>query len=171
MTLAGELIGQTAGLGIAEVFDPMLDENVPLLSQLMFLFGVTIFLCVGGHRMLMAGLLDTFRAIPPGGGSLPGSVAESFTTLVSLSFSLAIRVAAPAVTALLLATLIVGLIGRTLPQLNILALGFGLNALLALAALALSLGVAAWAFQDQIGPAMEAIFNALKTPLPMKWLS
>ena len=90
---------------------------------------------------------------------------------MSLSFSLAIRVAAPAVTALLLATLILGLIGRTLPQLNVLALGFGLNALLAFAALGLSLGVAAWAFQDQIQPAMEVIFDALKTPLRMEWMS
>ena len=68
-------------------------------------------------------------------------------------------------TALLLATLILGLIGRTLPQLNILTLGFGLNALLAFAALGLTLGAAAWAFQDQIQPAMETIFDALKTPL------
>ena len=59
-------------------------------------------------------------------------------TLVSQSFSLGIRAAAPAVTALLLATLILGLVGRTLPQLNVLSLGFGLNALLAFAALGLT---------------------------------
>ena len=79
--------------------------------------------------------------------------------------------AAPAVTSLLLATLVLGLIGRTLPQLNILALGFGLNSLLAFAALGLTLGAAAWAFQDQIQPAMQTIFNALKTPLKLEWMS
>ena len=131
-----QLIGQASGLGIAEVFDPAFDENVPLFSRLLFWVAVSLFLCIGGHRMAMAGLLDSFRTIPPGRGSLPASLAEGFTTLVSLSFSLAIRVAAPAVTSLLLATLILGLIGRTLPQLNVLALGFGLNALLAFAALA-----------------------------------
>ncbi len=171
MTLAGQLIGQASGLGMAEVFDPALDENVPLFSRLLLLVALCVFLCIGGHRLVMAGLLDTFRAIPPGSGALPASLGEGFTTLVSLSFSLAIRVAAPAVTALLLATLILGLIGRTLPQLNVLALGFGLNALLAFAALGLSLGVAAWAFQDQIQPAMEVIFDALRTPLRMEWMS
>ena len=79
-----------------------------------------------------------------------------------MSFSLGVRVAAPVVTSLLLATLILGLIGRTLPQLNIFALGFGLNALLAFAALALTFGAAAWAFQDQIEPAMKTIFDALQ---------
>ncbi len=64
-----------------------------------------------------------------------------------------------------------GLIGRTLPQLNILSLGFGMNALLAFAALALSLGAVLWAFQGQIEPALETILDALKTPLKTEWMS
>ena len=171
MTLAGEMIAQASGLGIAEMFDPAIEENVSHFSRLMFLAAVAIFLCIGGHRMVMAGLLDTFQTIPPGSGVPPGSLADGFTTLVSMSFSLGVRVAAPAVTALLLATLVVGLIGRTLPQLNIFALGFGLNSLLAFAALGLTLGAVAWAFQDQIQPAMQTIFDALKTPLKLEWIS
>jgi flagellar biosynthesis protein FliR len=170
MTLAGELVAQSSGLGLAEVFDPGIEENVPLFSRLMFLTGVAIFLCIGGHRMVMAGLLDTFRTIPPGSGELPNSLADGFVTLVAQSFSLGVRVAAPVVTSLLLATLILGLIGRTLPQLNIFALGFGLNSLLALAATALALGTMLWAFQDQIEPAMRTIFDALGTPLKKEWL-
>jgi flagellar biosynthesis protein FliR len=170
MTLAGELVAQSSGLGIAEVFDPSIEENVPLFSRLMFLTAVTIFLCIGGHRMVMAGLLDTFRAIPPGGGELPTSLADGFTTLVSQSFSLGVRVAAPVVTSLVLATLILGLIGRTLPQLNVFALGFGLNAMLALAGLALAIGAAIWAFQNEIEPAMRAIFDALRAPLRVEWM-
>ena len=105
MTLAGELISQASGLKLAEVFDPALDEEVPLFSRLMFLVTVSVFVCLGGHRLVMAGLLDTFQTIPPGGGGFPASLAEGFVTLVSLSFELGIRAAAPAVTALLLATL------------------------------------------------------------------
>jgi flagellar biosynthesis protein FliR len=170
MTLAGELVAQSSGLGIAEVFDPSIEENVPLFSRLMFLTAVAVFLCIGGHRMVMAGLLDTFRTIPPGSGELPSSLADGFTTLVGQSFSLGVRVAAPVVTSLLLATLILGLIGRTLPQLNVFALGFSLNSLLALAGLALAIGAAIWAFQNEIEPAMRAIFDALRTPLKMEWI-
>jgi flagellar biosynthesis protein FliR len=161
MTLAGELIGHASGLAIADVFDPSLDENVPLFSRLMFLVGVAVFVCLGGHRMVMTGLLDTFRAIPPGSGGSYGSLGDIFVTLVSQSFALGVRAAAPAVTALLLATLILGLVGRTLPQANILSVGFGLNAMLAFAALGLTLGVAVWAFQDQIEPAMETILGGV----------
>jgi flagellar biosynthesis protein FliR len=170
MTLAGELVAQSSGLGIAEVFDPSIEENVPLFSRLMFLAAIAIFLCIGGHRMVMVGLLDTFQTIPPGSGELPGSLADAFATLVGQSFSLGVRVAAPVVTSLLLATLTLGVIGRTLPQLNVFALGFGLNSLLALAALALALGAALWAFQNEIEPAMRTLFDALRTPLKTEWL-
>jgi flagellar biosynthesis protein FliR len=171
MTLAGALVGQASGLSIADVFDPTLDENVPLFSRLMFLVTVSVFVCLGGHRMVMAALLDTFQTIPPGSGQFSRSIADGFVTLVGQSFSLAIRAAAPAVTALLLATVILGLIGRTLPQLNILTVGFGLNALLAFAVLGLTLGAAALAFQDQIQPALETILDALRTPLRTQWMS
>ena len=170
MTLAGAMVGQASGLSVAGVFDPALDENVPLFSRLLFLLSVAVFVCLGGHRMMMAGLLDTFHAIPPGSGRVPGALGDMFVTLVAQSFSLGVRAAAPAVTALLLATLILGLVGRTLPQLNIFSLGFGLNALLAFAALGLTLGAAVWAFQDQMQPAMETILDALQTPLRTQWL-
>jgi flagellar biosynthesis protein FliR len=171
MTLAGELVGQASGLRLSDVFDPALDENVPLFSRLLFLVAVAVFVCLGGHRLVMAGLLDTFRTIPPGSGRFASSLTDGFVTLVSQSFALGIRVAAPAITALLLATLILGLVGRTLPQLNILSLGFGLNAMVAFAALGLTLGAAVWAFQDQIQFALETILDALKTPLRAEWMS
>ena len=57
----------------------------------MFLVAVAVFLCIGGHRMVMAGLLDTFQTIPPGSGDFPGSLADGFVTLVSQSFSLGVR--------------------------------------------------------------------------------
>lgn len=171
MTLAGEMVGQASGFSLADVFDPALDQNVPLFSRLMFLLTVAVFVCLGGHRMVMAGLLDTFHTIPPGSGRFANTLCDGFVTLVSQSFSLGVRAAAPAVTALLLATLILGLVGRTLPQLNILSFGFALNALLAFATLGLTLGAAVWAFQDQIQPAMETIFDMLRTPLRTEWLS
>jgi flagellar biosynthesis protein FliR len=170
MTLAGELISQAGGLGMAEVFDPTLDESTPLFSRLLFLATVAFFFLLGGHRVVMAGLLDAFRALPPGHG-LPGSLAQGFVALMGQSFWLGVRAAAPAVTALLAATLTLGLIGRTLPQLNILAIGLGLNAMLALALFALTFGVMLWVFQDQVQTAFETIFNALKTPLQTQWMN
>jgi flagellar biosynthetic protein FliR len=169
--LAGQLIGRVGGLMLADVFDPSSETSVPMFSRLLFLVTMAVFVCMGGHRMVMAGLLDTFQTIPPGSGAVPHSIAESFVVLLSESFNLGIRAAVPVVTALLLSTLVMGLISRTLPQLNILMVGFGLNAMLTFATFSLTLGAAAWAFQEEVEPALEILLEALHLPLQVQWLS
>ncbi len=158
--LAGQLIAQLSGLSLAEVFDPNLGTETPLLGQLLGLFSMAVYLLIGGHRWLLAGLLDSFRALPIGGSYLPEAVPRALVSLVSESFSLGIRIAVPAVLALLLASIILGLVGRTLTQLNVMSLGFGLNIVVALVALALSLGSAAWLLEDQLQPAISQMVDA-----------
>jgi flagellar biosynthetic protein FliR len=68
----------------------------------------------------------------------------------------------PVVVALLLSTMVLGLISRTLPQLNILMVGFGMNAMLTFSLLALTIGSAVWAFQDQVEPAIEVVLDAFR---------
>jgi len=70
---------------------------------------------------------------------------------------------------LLLSTLVLGLIGRTLPQINILAVGFGINSLLTLVCLFTTIGAIAWAFPQQASAAIDLIMEALHqaaAPLP-----
>ena len=71
MTVAGELIGHTSGLSIAELFDPGLEDNLPLLSRMLYLMALAVFLAIGGHRLVLGGLLDTFQAVPPGTAGCP----------------------------------------------------------------------------------------------------
>ena len=165
LLLAGRMIGQMSGLVLADVFDPASGISVSVFSRLMMLVTTAVFVAIGGHRILMAGLLDTFVTIPPGSAAVPGSMADTFVLLVAQSFTLAVRAAAPVVASLLLSTLALGLISRTLPQLNVLALGFGVNALLTFGVLGLSLGAAAWVFQEQVEPAVDILLSALDAPL------
>jgi len=161
LQLAGALVGRLGGLMLADVFDPATQTSVPVFSRLMFMVGLAVFVGIGGHRIVMAALLDTFAALPPGGGSIPESLTGAFVNLLAQSFHLGIRAAMPLTVALLLSTLILGLIGRTMPQLNILMVGFGLNAMLTFGLMAISLGGAIWVFQDQIEPALEIVLDAV----------
>jgi flagellar biosynthetic protein FliR len=63
-------------------------------------------------------------------------------------------------TALLLANLVLGFVSRTVPQLNIQAVGFGLNSLATLGMLAASLGAIAWLFQEHVDPALDEVLSA-----------
>jgi flagellar biosynthesis protein FliR len=155
--VAGQLLGQVSGMSLGDVFNPGLNEDVDAISQLLFYVTMAAFVIVGGHRDVVAALLDTLVAMPPGTAIAPAGSLETMTTLLGQSFMLGIRAAAPALTALLLATVVLGLIARTLPQLNALALGIPLNTIVALAALAFSIGTIVMVFEDQLDTVLDTI--------------
>jgi flagellar biosynthetic protein FliR len=178
LQIAGELLSHVGGLTLSETLDPTSNTSTPLFSRFLTLISTAIFMAIGGHRVVLGGLLDTFRTIPPGQcmatlldkANSPHPVflqalAENFVTLVSQSFELGVRASIPIVTALLLATLVLGLIGRTLPQLNIMAVGFGLNALLTFGGMFVTLGTAIYIFRDQIDPTLQMLFQTLHIPV------
>jgi flagellar biosynthetic protein FliR len=160
--VAGGLISQMSGLSLAEVFSPGFDGEMPLAANLLYMVTLAIFVTIGGHRLLLSALLETYRTVPIGQAGLPTSLGVLISSLLSESFSLAIRGAAPAMVALLLGSVVLGLLSRTMPQLNILSLGMGLNALVMLAVLGVSIGSIAWLFQEQLEPALTTIVSALR---------
>jgi flagellar biosynthetic protein FliR len=162
MQVAGQLISQMSGFQLADVFSPGAGANVPIFSRLLFCVTTAAFFTIGGHRQVIGALMDTFVWLPLGQGGFTRSAVDAVTALVAHSFVLGVRAAAPAVVALLLATLVIGLINRTLPQLNVLSLGFGVNALVAIAALGVSLGGACWILQDQLEPVLETALYAFR---------
>jgi flagellar biosynthesis protein FliR len=160
--LTGQIVSQLGGTAIADGFDPNLEENAPVYSQLFYFLTLVMFVLLDGHRLLAEALLDTYVWLPPGRATLGPSFVAALTTLLGQSFALGVRAAAPAMTALLLATLVLGLIGRTVPQINILVVGFNLNALLTVAILFVSLGAVAWAFPQQAIDAIELLRDAIR---------
>jgi flagellar biosynthetic protein FliR len=129
LQLVGTMIGQQMGVSLADVFNPAFNDNADLLGVLFYWMGLMIFLAIGGHRMLMSGVLGSFNAVPLGGFSAGSEVLSMLTALMSASFAMAFKMALPAVLALFLTAIALGLINKTVPQLNILSAGFPLRAL------------------------------------------
>jgi flagellar biosynthesis protein FliR len=159
--VAGQIVSQLSGLSLADVFSPGFEEDVSVFSQLLYFLTLAVFIAIGGHRIVTQSLLDTFAAMPPGHAALGHGFVNVLVTIISQAFALGIRAAAPLLTALLISNLMLGLISRTLPQINVIAVGFGLNALLAMGLLFLSIGAAAWTFQEPTIDVMQRIQEAL----------
>jgi len=161
--VAGQIVSQMSGLSLADVFDPSFDESVSMFTQLFYFLTIAVFVAIGGHRIMIEAVLDTFAWAPPGHAALGETYVEALTGLMSQSFALGVRAAAPLLIALFLSTIVLGLIGRTLPQINIIAVGFGINSMLTLAMTVLSLGAVAWTFQE---PTIEALRTLQETLHP-----
>ena len=157
MQLAGQIISQTSGLTLADVANPTFDTSVPLFSQILEMLAVAIFFLVGGHRQVIDALLRSFTWMPPGQGQLPNTLLEVLSAVTAQSFEVGVRAAAPVMVSILLATLVVALISRTLPQLNAVAVGLNFNSLIVLAMFALCLGSAAWVFQEELSDVVQSV--------------
>lgn len=146
---------------MAEIVDPETGGSSPLLGELFSLLATAVFLVTGGHRQLLAGLLDTFAWMPPGQVGFSAGLVGTLSEVAGQSLLLAVRVAAPVVVTLVLTSLILGLIGRLAPQFSVLASGLGVNSLVAWTALSLCLASAAWIFHDQTQSTMDTVWSAI----------
>jgi flagellar biosynthesis protein FliR len=159
--VAGQIVSQLSGLSLADVFNPGFEEDVSVFSQLFYFLTLAVFVAIGGHRIVTEALLQTFMFLPPGQAMLGDTFVDVLIGILSQSFVLGIRAAAPLMVALFLSTVVLGLISRTLPQINILIVGFPLNSLLTLALLFLSIGGVTWTFQEPIVEVMQEVQEAL----------
>lgn len=130
LTIAGEAIAMTMGLGFASMVDPANGVNVPVLSQFFLIIGTLLFLSLGGHLMVIQLVVSSFQSIPVG---VEGIDRDSFWLIISFSsqmFIAAIWIALPALISILVITLAMGVMTRAAPQLNIFSVGFPVTMLM-----------------------------------------
>lgn len=124
---AGQLVGMQMGLGFAQMMDPQSGVNVPVISQFYNLMAVLLFLAMNGHLVLVQILADSFSVLPPGAGGLPTSALINIVYFGSWIFSGAVIMALPAIISLLMISVVMGVITKSTPQMNIFAVGFAIS--------------------------------------------
>lgn len=117
--IAGEIIGNTMGLGFA-TSSSGLAGPAPTLSNFMSFSATAIFLAGQGHLMLIAMIVDSFRSLPIGSAWLPGDAMAAFGTAM---FAGAVGIALPVTFALVLVQIVLALIAKAAPALNLFAIG------------------------------------------------
>ncbi len=137
--IAGDMVGLTMGLSFANFIDPQNSTEAPVIGNFLSLTLMLLFLSINGHLMLIAALVDTFRAFPLGGATLSGLDARALVVAGSSLFELGLKLSLPVVAALLLANVAMGVLTRTAPQLNLFAVGFPVTVLVGLVMLLVAL--------------------------------
>ncbi len=132
--IAGSAIDFTSSLSVATVFDPVAGRRFSVFGHGFSLGALAIFLVIGGDRLMIRGIATSVAAIPfDGQMQLAAGVADVGLDLVSKIMVAAIELAMPAIAALFLAELMLGVAARFAPQANVFILGFPVKILAALA--------------------------------------
>jgi len=137
--LAGQLVGYQMGFGIVNVMDPQTSAQVSVIAQLKYLIAMLIFLAVNAHHWFLRALVESFRLVPPLDFQFNNSLLEQLMGVANNMFVIAIKIGAPMVVSLLLTSVSLGLVARTVPQINIFIVAFPLKIAVGLLFLGLSL--------------------------------
>ena len=125
--LAGQIMSFQMGFSMARAIDPNTGVQSTALSQFLYLFTVLLFFAMDGHHLMIRGIAASFRLAPPNGLTFDPGLAEAVMRITAHMFLLGLKVAAPIMIALFLSNLCLGIVARTVPQVNILMIGFPIN--------------------------------------------
>jgi flagellar biosynthetic protein FliR len=127
--LAGEIIGMTMGFGFATFFDPQSQGRSSSLSQLLAMLTMLFLIASDFHLLLIECVVDSFRSLPIGEAALGKSSFKQLAFWGGEIFMIGLQLSLPAVTALLIANMALGVLTRAAPQLNLFGIGFPITLL------------------------------------------
>lgn len=124
MEVAGEAIGLQMGLSFASFFDPTSGAQLSAVSRFLVQIFTLFFIVVNGHLVVLMAVIKSFEAFPVNGSFLQAVSQMRIHELGSAVFSSALWIALPMMALLLFVNLVMGVIARIAPQMNVFAIGF-----------------------------------------------
>ena len=164
---AGEVIGIDVGFGVVNIIDPLSSEQISIIGTFKNLIAVVVFLLVDGHHVVLQTLAVSFEMVPLGGMQFTDLLAQGLIQMTSRVFVMAAKLAAPVIAALFLTSLALGIIARTVPQMNVFIVGFPLKIAVGMLVLMLSLPlfqVVLVKFFGKLGPNLSILLQHMYKP-------
>jgi flagellar biosynthetic protein FliR len=136
--LAGEAIANAMGLGFAGMVDPMSGESTVAVGQYLQILATFLFLAIGGHLMLATIVIDSYRALPPGEAWIASERIQGLVLFGGDLFAAGLAIALPVGFSLVLVQIIMGMLSRSAPAMNLFSVGLPATLLAGLILLAIA---------------------------------
>ncbi|UAK26569.1 flagellar biosynthetic protein FliR [Sphingomonas nostoxanthinifaciens] len=121
--LGGETISNTMGLGFASLVDPTSRAATPALGQFMQLLATFLFLSINGHLTLATIVVDSYRALPVGAAWLAPESVRGLLMFGGDMLAAGVAIALPVAFALVLVQIVMGMLARSAPAMNLFSVG------------------------------------------------
>tara|TARA_E500000318_G_scaffold14854_2_gene14634 strand:+ start:26163 stop:26957 length:795 start_codon:yes stop_codon:yes gene_type:complete len=148
--MGGYMMGYQMGLSLAESFNPELDTNSSVIGQLLFYLSIFIYIGVGGFEIVFVTLADSFHTIGSGTFTIADTPLNLLIDVINSGFELALRVASPILGVISMLLIAMGFIMKTMPQINIMSIGFAIQIITGLTTLMLLIGIIGTVAGDEI---------------------
>ncbi len=160
--LGGQYVGYMMGFSVVNVMDPQAETAVPLISHFESIVAVLVFLSIGGHLWFMSAFLDTLKAVPLGELRMGTSWSLFLAKLGREIFVVGLKVNAPIFIVLFLIQLVMAVIARIVPQMNIFMVGFPIQIFVGLVLLAFSVRGMVHLFGNEFLYMRELMYSVMR---------
>ncbi|NOX15436.1 MAG: flagellar type III secretion system protein FliR [Epsilonproteobacteria bacterium] len=158
LQLAGMQIAFVMGFTLASVIDPQSNSQSPIISQILTLIGLLVLLSFNMHHLMLIFLAKSLHILPLGafypGGALWAYLVKSVSSMFIYGFILSF----PIVGLSLLADLVFGMLMKTMPQFNLLVVGFPIKIMVGLVVLIAVLAPMMLVFKREFQEALNHLF-------------
>lgn len=161
MMMLGELLAVQGGLGAAQTIDPATGISSPAIGLALESFALLIFLAIDGHHDLIRGIDATFELLPIGAGLPSTDVFLEMARLGGHVWQVAFQIAAPVTVAIFVQNVATGVLGRAMPQLNILIINLPIHVGLVFLIVGLGADDFMHAMKDSIEIWPETVFGVV----------
>ena len=152
------------GLGFATLVDPQRGANTTVIGQMFMIFGILTYLAVNGHLVLIGTLAGSFQTLPIGAAHINGNFLLSVVLWGARVFESGLLIALPAVIALVIVNLALGVVTRAAPQLNLFGIGFTITLLCGFFVLIVGLDGIMAGILSLINSALTAAADLVRAP-------
>ncbi|SDN28520.1 flagellar biosynthetic protein FliR [Alkalicoccus daliensis] len=160
--IAGGLMDLKLGFLIANVVDPQTGTQSPLLGSYLYTFSLLFILAIDGHHLMIDGAFYSYQFVPIDQLYLPfgnEAVMEHVVTSFNTMFIIAFQMSMPVVGSIFLVDVALGMIARTVPQVNVFVVGLPLKIFLGLIVMFLTMAP----FFMLVEYMMEVVIEAMRT--------
>jgi len=155
ISVGGEIIGITSGLSSAQLFNPQMGSQTNVLEQLHLMMATLFLLAMNGHHLFLQGFAQSFDLIPVGALGLKHEGFSAMALIARDVFVMGVKMASPLIVAVFITNLTMGLLGRAVPQLNVMMTGFQVTICVAFVVLFIGIPF----FVDQMNITMQNMFE------------
>jgi flagellar biosynthetic protein FliR len=139
--VAGQFIDIQIGFGMVNVLDPTMNTQIPLTGNFIYILTTLLLMAMDGHHILLSALFKSYSILPINGFLFTEAMVDNMTTIFSDVFLIGFKISIPVLAAILLAEVALGILSRTVPQMNVFVVGMPLKIGLGLITLYLMLPV------------------------------
>ncbi len=162
ISISGQIISVTMGLSGVQLFNPSIGETSTPIDQFQVFLVSLLFLAINGHHIFLSALTKSFQMVPLSADLLSLQVFSNVGVMVQQIMVIGVKLAAPVLVAITITNIMMGIIGRAVPQINVLITSLPVNILVGFIVLIFSLPVFMGQVEGLLAVTADNLFKVLK---------